>query len=205
MADILEQDFASAARYLTSRNDLNLSNETQLEFYALYKTVTVGHCKSERPGYFDFKARAKWDAWAAMSGLSKSAAMKQYIKLAGKAGWTRSAVNLHEESGKRDPIPEKHMSMAVSTLENTRDSVEDAEKSVWHWAEEGQTDKVLTLIDSGEASIECKDEQGMTLLHWAADRGYEDLMRGLLSRTANVDVQDSSGQTPLHLGKVCFT
>jgi diazepam-binding inhibitor (GABA receptor modulating acyl-CoA-binding protein) len=32
-----------------------------------------------RPGMFDMKARAKWDAWEKAKGLSKDTAMQAYI------------------------------------------------------------------------------------------------------------------------------
>ncbi len=35
----------------------------------------------DRPGAFDFKARAKYDAWKAREGMSTEIAMKGYIKL----------------------------------------------------------------------------------------------------------------------------
>ena len=35
-----------------------------------------------RPGLFDVKGRAKFDAWATQKGLSKEEAMKAYVGLA---------------------------------------------------------------------------------------------------------------------------
>ena len=37
------------------------SNETLLELYALFKQATVGDINTDRPGFMDFKGRAKWD------------------------------------------------------------------------------------------------------------------------------------------------
>ena len=49
--------------------------------YALYKQATEGDVSGERPGGFDFKAIAKYDAWAEVKGKSKDDAMKEYVSL----------------------------------------------------------------------------------------------------------------------------
>ncbi|KAG0282450.1 Acyl-CoA-binding domain-containing protein 1 [Linnemannia gamsii] len=55
------------------------SNEDLLKLYALFKQATVGDNDTARPGTFDFKGKAKWDAWTEKKGLSKEDAEKQYI------------------------------------------------------------------------------------------------------------------------------
>lgn len=57
------------------------SNEELLRLYALYKQSTDGDITGERPGGFDFKAIAKYDAWAELKGKSKDQAMQEYIDL----------------------------------------------------------------------------------------------------------------------------
>lgn len=57
------------------------SNEELLDLYALYKQATDGDVTGDRPGGFDFKAIAKYDAWAEKKGLSKEQAMQDYVKL----------------------------------------------------------------------------------------------------------------------------
>ena len=47
-----------------------LSNEEKLEFYGLFKQATVGDVNTDRPGMFDMKGKAKWDAWKAKEGMS---------------------------------------------------------------------------------------------------------------------------------------
>jgi acyl-CoA-binding protein len=47
----------------------------------LYKQSTQGDVTEERPGGFDFKAIAKYDAWAEKKSLTKEAAMREYIAL----------------------------------------------------------------------------------------------------------------------------
>ncbi|MBN8575670.1 MAG: acyl-CoA-binding protein [Cytophagales bacterium] len=76
----LIDDFNSAvsrSKELTRRP----SNEELLDLYALFKQATDGDVTGERPGGFDFKAIAKFDAWASRKGTGKEEAMQQYINL----------------------------------------------------------------------------------------------------------------------------
>ena len=76
----LQQQFHSAvtrSRELPSRP----SNEDLLQLYALYKQATEGDVSGERPGGFDFKAIAKYDAWADVKGKSREDAMREYVAL----------------------------------------------------------------------------------------------------------------------------
>lgn len=60
------------------------SNDELLDLYALFKQATDGDVIGDRPGGFDFKAIAKFDAWAAKKGLTKEQAMTEYVALMGK-------------------------------------------------------------------------------------------------------------------------
>ncbi|MCC3151989.1 acyl-CoA-binding protein [Hymenobacter sp. BT770] len=57
------------------------SNMVLLQLYGLYKQATEGDVSGDRPGGFDFKAMAKYDAWASLRGTSKDAARQQYVEL----------------------------------------------------------------------------------------------------------------------------
>lgn len=79
----LTDDFQAAierSKQLTKRP----SNEELLDLYALFKQATDGDVSGDRPGGFDFKAIAKYDAWAGKKGKSKDEAMNDYIALVGK-------------------------------------------------------------------------------------------------------------------------
>lgn len=61
------------------------SNETLLQLYSLYKQATEGDAGADGPSNpFDFVGKAKYDAWTALKGTSKEAAMQQYIDLVNK-------------------------------------------------------------------------------------------------------------------------
>ncbi len=75
-----EQEFKDAqarVKTLTSRP----GNDQLLKLYSLFKQATVGDVRGKRPGVFDMKGRAKFDAWAGNKGLAKDAAMTQYVAL----------------------------------------------------------------------------------------------------------------------------
>ncbi len=75
----LQQAFEKAvarSKELTKRP----SNEELLKLYALYKQGTDGDVTGDRPGGFDFKAIAKYDAWADQKGKSRESAMDEYIR-----------------------------------------------------------------------------------------------------------------------------
>lgn len=76
----LLEDFNAAvskSKDLTKRP----SNEELLDLYALFKQATDGDVSGERPGGFDFKAIAKFDAWSGKKGFSKEQAMTDYVSL----------------------------------------------------------------------------------------------------------------------------
>ena len=75
-----KEDFESS---VTRSKELAVrpSNEDLLKMYGLYKQATVGDNNEERPGGFDFKAIAKFEAWHRQKGKSKEEAREEYIAL----------------------------------------------------------------------------------------------------------------------------
>jgi carboxylesterase len=57
------------------------SNEDLLKLYALFKQASSGDASGARPGMFDLKGRAKYDAWASQKGKTADSAMTEYIAL----------------------------------------------------------------------------------------------------------------------------
>jgi acyl-CoA-binding protein len=73
---------AAAAKSLPEKPD----NETLLQIYALYKQGSSGDVSGEKPGFFDFVALAKFEAWEKLSGMPSEQAQQQYIDLVVKLG-----------------------------------------------------------------------------------------------------------------------
>ena len=61
-------------------------NATLLKIYALYKQGSTGDNTEKKPGFSDMVARAKWDAWTKLKGVSTGDAMQQYIDLIAELG-----------------------------------------------------------------------------------------------------------------------
>ncbi|MDJ0657505.1 MAG: acyl-CoA-binding protein [Xanthomonadales bacterium] len=79
MAD-LDQQFIQAAadaKVLPERPD----NEIMLKLYSLYKQGSEGDVTGEKPGFFDFVASAKYEAWEQLSGMDSSEAKQKYVEL----------------------------------------------------------------------------------------------------------------------------
>lgn len=66
---------------LTKKFTEKPGNEELLKLYGLYKQATEGDNETERPGGFDFKAAAKYNAWLNLKGTSKEEAESRYGKL----------------------------------------------------------------------------------------------------------------------------
>lgn len=76
----LKENFEKAvadSKLLPSKPD----NEILLQLYSLYKQATEGDINIAPPGMFDFVAKAKYDAWTKLKGVSTDDAMQQYIAL----------------------------------------------------------------------------------------------------------------------------
>lgn len=79
MSDLKTQ-FDEAVSYIqNAEGDFKPSNELKLEFYALYKQATEGDVNGKKPGMLDVVARAKYNAWEEVKGMSSEAAMQKYI------------------------------------------------------------------------------------------------------------------------------
>lgn len=79
MADDLKKSFEKAAKDVKALSS-RPSDDDLLELYALYKQATEGDVNGDKPGFFDFVARAKFEAWEKLEGTSADQAMKRYVK-----------------------------------------------------------------------------------------------------------------------------
>ncbi|KAF9167368.1 Acyl-CoA-binding domain-containing protein 1 [Actinomortierella ambigua] len=64
------------------------TNDELLELYALFKQASVGNNTTARPGMFDIKGKAKWDAWSEKKDITKEDAEAKYIALVEKLSAT---------------------------------------------------------------------------------------------------------------------
>lgn len=66
------------------------SNENLLKIYALYKQANIGDVSGPKPGAFNLKEKAKYQAWEGLKGMTQAQAMVNYAalinELSGKGG-----------------------------------------------------------------------------------------------------------------------
>ena len=56
-------------------------NDVKLKLYGLFKQATSGDATGSRPGFTNPVGRAKYDAWAKLSGTAPEAAEQQYVAI----------------------------------------------------------------------------------------------------------------------------
>jgi diazepam-binding inhibitor (GABA receptor modulator, acyl-CoA-binding protein) len=78
MTDDLKARFEQASADVKGLSQRPSDND-MLTLYALYKQATEGDASGEKPGFFDFVARAKYEAWEALQGTATEEAMQRYI------------------------------------------------------------------------------------------------------------------------------
>lgn len=74
-----QEEFESAVAKSKTLSD-RPSNDVLLKLYGLYKQGSEGDVNTERPGGFDFKNIAKWDAWKKQEGKSQEQAREEYVQ-----------------------------------------------------------------------------------------------------------------------------
>lgn len=79
---VLEERFKKAVWLIRNGPpQKDTSNATKLKFYQYYKQATEGDVTGSQPWAVQVEARAKWDAWNSVKGMSKEDAMHRYIDL----------------------------------------------------------------------------------------------------------------------------
>ena len=79
----LDDNFKSSADRAT-KLPKRPPNDILLQLYSLYKQGNEGDVTGDRPGFADFEARAKFDAWNKIKGKSSDEAKQEYIHLVEK-------------------------------------------------------------------------------------------------------------------------
>ena len=79
MSGDLKAQFEQAAKDVKALS-ARPSDDDLLELYALFKQATDGDAAGDKPGFFDFVARAKFEAWEGLAGTSAEDAMKRYVE-----------------------------------------------------------------------------------------------------------------------------
>jgi pimeloyl-ACP methyl ester carboxylesterase/acyl-CoA-binding protein len=80
-ADLAQRFEAAVEKVRTAptAGPMKPSNEMKLKMYGLYRQAKDGDVQGKRPGMMDVVGRFKYDAWAALKGMSSEEAMRQYV------------------------------------------------------------------------------------------------------------------------------
>lgn len=81
MSDI-KKEFAAAVekvRNAPADGAFKPGNEMKLKMYGLFRQANDGDVSGKRPGLLNVVERFKYDAWAALKGVSREEAMKRYV------------------------------------------------------------------------------------------------------------------------------
>ena len=73
----INQEFQEASKRVNNLPK-KPGNDVLLRLYGLFKQGSEGDVVGDRPGGFDFKAIAKYNAWLALKGKSQEDAQKEY-------------------------------------------------------------------------------------------------------------------------------
>jgi len=189
-----EKDFEAAASFLPNVVG-KLDSADLLYFYARFKQAKEGRNERPKPGFFEFQAKQKWQAWKDLGQMSTSEARQQYInRLTELEPEWRDAEGA--ERGQKGWV-------SVSTMQKTEVDVEPSDKTIVDYVKEGNLETLRKVLKADESKVDELDDQGMGLIHWAADRGSTAILHALIDAGANVNQTDSDGQTALHFAASC--
>lgn len=192
----VEKKFNRAAQYLATIVG-TVDQGTLLEIYGLFKQSTVGDCNTAKPGMFSLQAKAKWNAWNVLKGLSSVEAMEKY---AAKITAIQPDWDSHESAdAAHKPGGSQWISVSRHLIGDDDPDVPDTEKTLFDFVKEGQTVLLAAALKRiSDTELNSLDASGLGPIHWAADRGNTNVLQMLLTHGVNVDLTDSDGQTALH-------
>ena len=81
--NLVESNFLKAENVVWTLKE-KPSNEELLLLYGLYKQAICGDVTESKPWSKGVKEIFKWNAWAALNGMSKAEAMKKYTTMVNK-------------------------------------------------------------------------------------------------------------------------
>lgn len=202
--DPLTLQFKRAAEHLGQKL-LSEGVETAklLTLYAYYKQGAEGPCNTPKPPFYDFKGKAKWEAWKQLGTLPKNKAKSMYIET------IETLDPSFKASGDNENSNAKEQWVKVSTMvKDDGNTDEETPSTLVDLIKEGNVEDVENSLDTYDPKkiknvVDELDDVGLASIHWAADSGHTNIIDLLLKSGADINRQDSDGQTALHYGASC--
>lgn len=209
----VQQNFEQAVGMVSSGQLGKVSQDEQLELYALYSVVKKGAAPVDGPSVFlDPVGFAKWTAWSTLKYMEKDEAMHKYAHL------VETISNAEMDSSK----PENGYSKGTETVEgfgskastgfDISDETEkeadgetnvESKQDICYWAALGNVDEVQKCLALKLVSPNFRDTEGLTPLMRAVDRNETNVVDFLVSSGADLNLIDTEGQTALHYAAYC--
>ena len=82
MAESLQEKFDAAVAFISDKGNVptkDVPNHRKLLCYKYFKQQKDGDVQGSQPWAVQVEARAKWDAWNSVKGMSKEEAMEKYV------------------------------------------------------------------------------------------------------------------------------
>lgn len=201
--------FEQAAKEVSSGYLRNVTQDEQLQLYALYSVVKKGVAPEKGPSaYLDPVGFAKWTAWSSVTFMSKEEAMEEYIRVVS----TISNPNRTTSGDKTSNSDEGGFGnkgstgFDITTSDDANYAMETEQKNeqdICYWATLGDVKQVEICLKVKQVSPDFRDAEGLTPLMRAADRNEAAVVDLLISFNAKVNLTDTEGQTALHYAAYC--
>lgn len=134
-ADVIDALFVKTVdmvQSLPKSGPIQTSYEEKLALYSLYKQATEGDVSSKRPGMLDMLGRAKWDAWAKVSGLPPRDAKQMYVEsmlriLRRFSDRPQAAALIQELENFSGQVAQRVMDGSLAQIDSDEESVTDTD------------------------------------------------------------------------------
>eukprot|EP00055_Hartaetosiga_balthica_P010014 m.41291 g.41291 ORF g.41291 m.41291 type:complete len:246 (-) comp6992_c0_seq1:1009-1746(-) len=200
----VEQVFESACEQVKELP--HLSQDSQLHLYGLFKQGKFGDCCEPKPGFFDFRGKAKWAAWDERRGMSKEEAMNKYIR------YVHSKLPQEGEDVMDDAEHETNPNTISGPVQSSLmyqyeedDDVSSGTLTVFDLVrnEKSSWEDIVAKETSIQTLLSLREDDGCTLLHIACDRGRKDIAEALLDLGMDINLVENDGCTGLHYATTC--
>lgn len=82
MSDV---QFNKAVHLVRNGPPMDTTDDVKLEFYKYFKQANAGDVVGTQPWAVQMEARAKWDAWNSVKGMTSEEAKAKYVEVLTKA------------------------------------------------------------------------------------------------------------------------
>ena len=82
---------------IVEKNGTKINQPNLLKLYSYYKQATEGDASGKRPGLINLRARAKYDGWKSLEGMSPEEAKGKYIRVVSELEFVESEITSFED------------------------------------------------------------------------------------------------------------